>query len=327
MQLDFMVIFSNLLGLFLLIAAGVLAVRCRLVPPEASPYFSALLLKITLPCTIFVSLVTREYDPTFLRDSLIMLVITLITFPAIQFLTAQAGKLLRVPKGKSGMWNFASTYSNNGFMGFPVVLALFGPEGLALAVIFGIGFNVYVYSIGAMAVASDAAYTSGASDAGTSSAGAAGAGGPSIKKILFTGVNAATLLSLLFYFGRIPLPQVAVMPLTYLSNITTPLSMFITGMALGQSKGSTLFSDRDAWTATAMRLLVCPLLLKLVLSPLPFPNPLIVPIVVVTMAMPTPGVTTVLAESYHGNMDMAAKVSFLSNLLALVTIPLICLTL
>ena len=150
---------------------------------------------------------------------------------------------------------------------------------------------------------------------------------PSLKKILFTGVNAATLLSLLFYFGQIPLPKVAVMPLTYLSNITTPLSMFITGMALGLSKGSALLSDRDAWTATAMRLLVCPLLAKLVLTPFPFPNPLILPIVVVTMAMPTPGVTTVLAEAYHGNMDMAAKVSFISNLFALVTIPLICLLL
>ena len=312
MHLDFMVVFSNLFGLFLLIAAGAFGVRMKLIKPEASQHFTALLLKITLPCTIFISLVTREYDPSFLRDSLIMLALSLITYPSLQLISTAVCRLLKIPAGKRGLWTFASTYSNNGFMGYPVCLALFGPEGLALAVIFGIGFNVYVYSIGAMAVASDAGVA---------------ADRPSLKKILFTGVNAATLLSLLFYFGQIPLPKVAVMPLTYLSNITTPLSMFITGMALGLSRGNTLLSDRDAWTATVMRLLVCPLLAKLVLTPFPFPNPLILPIVVVTMAMPTPGVTTVLAEAYHGNMDMAAKVSFISNLFALVTIPLICLLL
>ncbi|MBQ7535823.1 MAG: AEC family transporter [Stomatobaculum sp.] len=312
MQLDFMVVFSNLAGLFLLIAAGAAAVRFRLVQPEASVHFSALLIKITLPCTIFVSLVTREYDPSFLRDSMIMLTVSMLSFPLSQLLWGNAAKLLKIPSGKRGIWTFASTYSNNGFMGFPVTLALFGPAGLALAVIFGIGFNVYVYSIGAMAIASDAGVT---------------ADRPSLKKILCTGVNASILLSLLFYFGRMPLPQIALMPLTYLSNITTPLSMFITGMALGNSKGRELLSDKDAWSCTAVRLLASPLLMLFLLRLIPFPNPLIVPVVVVTMAMPTPGVTAVLAQTYSGNLDMAAKVSFLSNLLALVTIPLICLLL
>ena len=211
MHLDFMVVFSNLFGLFLLIAAGAFGVRMKLIKPEASQHFTALLLKITLPCTIFISLVTREYDPSFLRDSLIMLALSLITYPSLQLISTAVCRLLKIPAGKRGLWTFASTYSNNGFMGYPVCLALFGPEGLALAVIFGIGFNVYVYSIGAMAVASDAGVA---------------ADRPSLKKILFTGVNAATLLSLLFYFGQIPLPKVAVMPLTYLQHHDAPLHVY-----------------------------------------------------------------------------------------------------
>ena len=336
MHLDFMVVFSNLLGLFLLIGAGFLAARLRILPKEASPYFSTLLLKITLPCTIFISLATKEYDPSFIKDSLLTLGIGLIAFPAMQLLGSAGARLLRVPEGKRGIWAYGCAYPNTGFMGFPICLALFGAEGLALAVIYNITFNIYVYSIGAMAIAGDgagdAAHTAGDAAGAVSASGSAGgrvarAGRPSLKKVLFTGINFSVLLSLIFYFGRIPVPGPAVIPLTHLSNITTPLSMLITGIAIGQNRGAELFSDRDAWTASAARLLVCPLLLFAVLSHLPIQNRMIVSVVSVIMGMPVPGVTTVLAETYHGNLSMAAKLSLLTNLLSMVTIPLICMLL
>ena len=331
-----MVVFSNLLGLFLLIGAGFLAARLRILPKEASPYFSTLLLKITLPCTIFISLATKEYDPSFIKDSLLTLGIGLAAFPAMQLLGSAGARLLRVPEGKRGIWAYGCAYPNTGFMGFPICLALFGAEGLALAVIYNITFNIYVYSIGAMAIAGDgagdAAHTAGDAAGAVSASGSAGgrvarAGRPSLKKVLFTGINFSVLLSLIFYFGRIPVPGPAVIPLTHLSNITTPLSMLITGIAIGQNRGAELFSDRDAWTASAARLLVCPLLLFAVLSHLPIQNRMIVSVISVIMGMPVPGVTTVLAETYHGNLSMAAKLSLLTNLLSMVTIPLICMLL
>ena len=332
MHLDFMVVFSNLLGLFLLIGAGILAARLRILPKEASPYFSTLLLKITLPCTIFISLATKEYDPSFIKDSLLTLGIGLIAFPAMQLLGSAGARLLRVPEGKRGIWAYCCAYPNTGFMGFPICLALFGAEGLALAVIYNITFNIYVYSIGAMAIAGDGAGDAGDAAGAASASGSAGgqgapAGRPSLKKVLFTGINFSVLLSLIFYFGRIPVPGPAVIPLTHLSNITTPLSMLITGIAIGQSRGAELFSDRDAWTASAARLLICPLLRFAVLSHLPIRNRMIVSVVSVIMGMPVPGVTTVLAETYHGNLSMAAKLSLLTNLLSMVTIPLICMLL
>ena len=336
MHLDFMVVFSNLLGLFLLIGAGFLAARLRILPKEASPYFSTLLLKITLPCTIFISLATKEYDPAFIKDSLLTLGIGLIAFPAMQLLGSAGARLLRVPEGKRGIWAYGCAYPNTGFMGFPICLALFGAEGLALAVIYNITFNIYVYSIGAMAIAGDGAGdAAGAADdaaGAVSASGSAGrkgsrAGRPSLKKVLFTGINFSVLLSLIFYFGRIPVPGPAVIPMTHLSNITTPLSMLITGIAIGQNRGAELFSDRDAWTASAARLLVCPLLIFAVLSHLPIQNRMIVSVISVIMGMPVPGVTTVLAETYHGNLSMAAKLSLLTNLLSMLTIPLICMLL
>ena len=312
MHLDFMVVFSSLMGLFVLIAAGVLIVRLDLVPPEASPYFSALLIKVAVPCTIFISLASREYDPSFVRDSILTVVTGMVVFPAVHYLGRFLGRLLRIPKGKRGVWSFSCAYPNAGFMGFPVCLALFGAEGLALSVIYNIAFNIFVYSIGAMEIAEDAG---------------AEAERPGLRKMFFNGINLSIVLSLIFYFCRIPVPEVAAAPITHLSNITTPLSMLITGMAIGRGRALDLITDRDAWTASAIRLLGCPLLLLAVLSLLPYPNRMVVLVTVVIMGMPVPGVTTVLAETYHGNVDLAAKISFLTNLLCMVTIPVICMLL
>ncbi len=73
MNLDFFVVMANLISLFVLVAVGYLAVRMGVLKPEASAIFSAFLLKITLPCTIFISLVQKDYDPAFVHDSMLII--------------------------------------------------------------------------------------------------------------------------------------------------------------------------------------------------------------------------------------------------------------
>ena len=63
MQLDIGMVFSSLIGLFLLMGVGWVSVKTKIVPPAASAPMSSLLLKVTLPCTIFSSLATREFEP------------------------------------------------------------------------------------------------------------------------------------------------------------------------------------------------------------------------------------------------------------------------
>ena len=72
----------------------------------------------------------------------IIIVIGLVLFPLYAALSWGISKVLKVPAGRRGIWSFGATFCNNGFMGFPVALALFGEEGLALAVMFGVPFNL-----------------------------------------------------------------------------------------------------------------------------------------------------------------------------------------
>lgn len=311
MSLDFFMVMSNLISLFALIAVGYIAIRSGVLTQNASSYFSALLMKITLPCTIFISLVQKEYDPAFIHDSITIIIAGLIAFPFMMYLARYIAILLGVDKSYRGVWAFSCAFTNSGFMGFPICLALFGAEGLALSVMLNIAFNMTVYTVGAFEISRDNPNHN--------------AERISMKSIIFSNINFTTVLSLIFYFGRIPLPKMIASPISYLSGITTPLSMIIIGMALARESGRELFTNKDAWLSTFIRLIVYPMALCLLLRFVPLgSNPLIGAVLVIVIAMPGASVTAVLCEMYHGNIDFAAKVMFLQNLLCIFSIPLVC---
>ena len=52
-----------------------------------------------------------------------------------------------------------------------------------------------------------------------------------------------------------------------------------------------------------MRVFLVLFLLRLI----PYRNPLALPVITVTMAMPVAGAAAFLSEIYHGNMNMTAK--------------------
>lgn len=304
------VLLTNLVGLFLLLGAGFLSVRVKLVPAEATGHFTALLMKVTLPATIFTAML-RPFDAAFLKDSVVIFLLGFCLFLASALIALPAARLFRVPQGGRGMWMMCCTFCNNGFMGYPVILALFGEDALALAAMMGIAFNLLVYTLGAKQILLDA-------PAGQEMS-------LSWRKLLCTGVNGATLLGLVFFCLQLEVPSAVLTPIQNLANVTTPLSMFLIGMTLAKGSIGEAFRDRSAFSACFMRLLVMPVLTWAVLKVLPLGSSMIANVVLITMAMPAPAASTVQAEQYGCNATLSARIVFLSSLLCIVTIPLVAL--
>ena len=306
-------VFLNLMELFLLIGVGCGAVRLNLLPASASKLFTALLMNITLPATIFTSL-ARPYDPAFFSSGVLIAALGTgfyLLYGAVCLLLV---RIFRIPAGRQGVWVLGCVFSNNGYMGFPIALALFGEEGLVLAVLLGIPFNLLSYTSGARLVSMDRAAAGGAPPL-------------SWRALLLTVVNGSTLLGLLFFAAQWPVPAVLSAPLTYLSNVTTPLSMLIIGMSLSGGDLLTPLRDWSVLSGCGVRLLLLPLLTLGLVKLLPLDAPLVVGVLVVIRAMPSAALTSLLAEAYGGDTEFAAQLVFLSSLLCLVTIPLISLLL
>jgi len=302
------VLMNNLVGLFLLLGAGFVSAKLKFVSDAATGHFTALLMKVTLPATLFTALL-RPFDPTFLRDGVVIFLVGLGLFLGFALLCVPASRFFRVKEGGRGMWMICCTFCNNGFMGYPVILALFGEDGLALAAMMGISFNLLVYTLGAKQVLLDAEPGKNVD--------------LSWKKLIFTGVNGATALGLVFFCLQLEVPAAILTPLQHLANITTPLSMFLIGMTLARGSLRAAFQERDVFSACFMRLLALPVLSWAVLKLLPVGNPLISWVALITMAMPAPAISGVLAEQYGCNTRLSAQIVFLSSLLCIVTIPLV----
>lgn len=307
MLLNMNEILSTLVGLFLIIGLGYLAVKRNILNKNATPFLSTLLMKIALPCTVFISM-QRSFDPNFLKDGMIILVLGFaisLSFSAIAMLMS---KLLKVKQGNRGAWMLSCAYCNGGFMGFPIALAFFGEEGLSLAAILNIPFVVLIYTVGIKLVCTDSASEDKAKT--------------SLIKIIFSVVNIATMLGLLFYIAQISVPSVLLTPIEHLSNITTPLSMLIVGMTLAASNATSLFSNFEVLTSSAMRLIILPALVFALMLVLPIENPVIPSLLVTIYALPTAAIAPAMSAEYGGNQDLAAKITFLTSLLSVLTIPL-----
>jgi hypothetical protein len=303
------ILLSNLVGLFLLMAVGALLVRFRILPVTLSTQLSRLLMSVVAPALIVHSLI-RPFSMDFLRDSAVIFAVGMAVYAVGIAVCLLLARVFQVPQGRRGTWAICAIFPNNGFMGFPIIQAILGEEALALAVIMGIPFNILVYTVGVRTVLSDRA---------------AGEGGPSVslKSILLAPVNVATVLGLAIFLLQIPVPTVIEAPLGYLGDMATPLSMLIIGMELTKSSVGQVIRNRWALTAAATKLVIVPLLTWALLLALPLSNPLIAPVVLLTMAMPAAAIVSAITGQYEVNVDLAVEVTFLSDLLCMVTLPLV----
>ena len=117
--------------LLLLIFAGFACVKTGAVKIEAKKAFSDLLLYLIVPAMVINSYLT-EFDPKVLQNllqSFALSTVLLLLGLVITFLLT-----LRIDKEKNTpILRFACIFSNAAYMGFPLIQALFGAEGLLYA--------------------------------------------------------------------------------------------------------------------------------------------------------------------------------------------------
>ena len=300
------IVVNNLVVIFLMIAVGFAAGRAKIVGTRAQGDFTAFLMNVALPCTIFGSMI-RAFDGTLIRDSVIIFAMGIVLFGGFMLINRRAAALFRVRGERRGVWAISTAMCNIGFMGFPLVRALYGDDGLFLASIMNLAYNCVAWSLGAKIMAE-----------GTGE-------GDSVnwKKILCTNTNYSVVLGLICFVTQLPVPGTITTVVTHFGNITTPLSMFLIGLSLSGGRLSETFTDRDVISISAVRLIVVPLIVIAGLHVLPLPQgSSLRGVVGLIMAMPCPSLGMMLAQQYGKDVQLASRAIFLSSLCCIATIPL-----
>ena len=126
----FSVISGQTLTMFLMIVLGYGIFRAGLVDHAGNKAISDILLLVVTPCMILQNFSTSPYDPARVRSFLLAIA---LGFAAHFVMILISRIFLRGDSGKNadlGIERYLAVYSNCGFMGIPIVSAVFGGDAL-----------------------------------------------------------------------------------------------------------------------------------------------------------------------------------------------------
>lgn len=198
---------------------------------------------------------------------------------------------------------FACIFSNAAYMGFPLIQALFGAEGLLYASAYVTLFNILLWTVG-YAMVSGKVRT-----------------GEVLHSILTTPVLWSVLLGLTLYLFRVNVPELIRQPLQLVGNMNTPLSMIITGMLIAGSKPEKLLGNREIYRIILIRMLFIPLVSFLLFRLLSVQG-MVAEVVLLLEACPCAAITSVFAVQFGYDEDLAACSVVITTFISIVVLPL-----
>ena len=304
--MDITVVINQMIILFLLMAVGYIIARVGVVGSVFKDNLSTFIINVTMPLMI-ISAVTSSTVQGNAEDVLTVFILSIVTYLVLPVLAFVLNKILSVPKEDRNLYTYMTIFSNIAFMGFPVILSIFGEGAIFYAAIFNLMFNFMNFSLGIALMTED---NSGHFD---------------IKNFLKPGIFASVLAVILF-FTKITLPAPIVDTMKNLGDTTSPLAMIVIGMSLSQIPLRSVFTEIRLYPYTILKQIIIPYLSWLLLRNL-ITSDLILGITVIVIAMPVGTSAVLFSTEYHGNTILATKTVFITTLASLITIPLIVYTL
>ena len=285
--------------LFILIMSGFVCVKTKAVKIEGKKAFSDLLLYLVVPAMIIHSYIMdfNEEILTNLVRSLVLSTILMIIGIVVTLVIT-----MKVTSKDLPILRFACMFSNAAYMGFPLIQALFGSEGLLYASVYVTIFNILLWTVGYAMVSRKV----NAKEV--------------LHTILTTPVIISVVIGLIIYLCRIPVPSVIEQLLNIIGNMNTPLSMFITGMLIASGDVRSMLKNREIMMVIAIRMFLIPAISFAVFALLGVKG-MVPEVVLLLQACPSAAITSVFAVQFEYNEETAAGSVVLTTLLSIITLP------
>lgn len=301
--MQFSVVINQILTLFLMIFVGYIIDRKGIINEKINQGLSELLVDVTLPALIISSMMLKINSKLITNIKIISLLPIIIYFCIIIFVTFFT-KSLSISNQRKTAFKFLLVFSNVGYMGYPVLNAIYPEYGIFYGVIANISYNILMWTYGVYIFVKDKSIEEQLQ----------------LKQVLNNGVIATGIGFILLITGyQLPLPIAGA--LESIGNMTFPLSMLILGSSLTNIKFKRIFSNKYVYLLSGLRLLLIPSLIFLTLKQFGLPT-IINNVIIVLFAMPAAANSVIFAEKFDGDREFASQGVFLTTLLSLFTIPL-----
>lgn len=301
--MDIMVVINQMVMLFLIIGLGYYLNKIRILDKELNQRLTQIILDVTTPALILSSVMIGEISRDFNEVMLVVFtaIILFVFLPIVSFLLV---KIMRIPVKQQGLYMFMTMFSNIGFMGFPVMKAIFGDGAIFYTAIFNMFFNVLVFTLGILMMN----YKNENKIK------------MELKQVLSPGII-ASIVAVLIYIFNINVPTVFAQTCSMVGNVTTPVAMLLIGSTLANMKIKNVFNDFRVYPYTFIRQFILPGLSFPVLRAA-ITNKEILGITLIMIAMPVANSSVLFATKYNQDEELAAKNVFITTLVSVISIPM-----
>ena len=291
--------FRKMIVMFIILVVGIIAYKTKIVTKEGNSTLSDLLLLIVNPVVIFMS-----FQMEFTHELFIKLWIS-IGFAVICHIIAIAVSYIAIGKKVKDfeIERVSAIYSNCGFIGIPIISALFGQEGVFYLAAYIAVFNILLWTQGYMLMT-----------------------GEKDKKVILKGIFSpcviAAVLGIICFCFKISVFKEADEAFNHISNMNTPLAMLVAGVTIAQSDVINALKNIRLYYVCLLKLIIIPVVCAFVLKLFGADN-VVTMTSIVEIACPVGASCTMFAIRYDKNAVYASELYVISTLFSAVSLPLV----
>lgn len=301
--MDIMVVFQTMLKLFLLLILGFVLFKCHIFDEYTNKKISALIVNVASPMLIISSIAGVEGS----NKSIVFLMIGagILMYIGFIILGKIINRIFPFPKKDWPVYECMVVFANTGFMGYPVLLDVFGQEAVFYASLIHMAFNffVYTYAIMCLTKGDDSEFKL------------------NFKQLLTPGII-LIFVGIFIYLFDIQLPSVLMDTINSVGSLTAPLSMMMIGSSLAVYPIKDSFTDWRSYVFAFVRLMIVPFV-TMIMCRLLHIDAYYVNITIITNAMPVGSMVLMLATQYNANVKIVTRNIVVSTLLSVITIPIV----
>ena len=293
-------VINNVAILLLFAFIGWLLCKGKILTKENAKTLSVLEVWLFLPCKMFKSF-SSNFTLDYVSQKYMLFIISTAVLAVLVFLM-----WLIVPKfirdnDERRICRYSLVVANYGYMGYALAESLYGEAVLIDMMLFAIPVSLYIYTEGYRMLT--------------------GMEKLSLKRLI-NPVVMAIIPGMIFGLAQFRLPGVLMSVINNASACMSPVSMLLAGMLISSFDLKELICDKRVYIISALRLLILPFIICLILSK--FCSSELVLAAMLVYSMPC-GMNTIIFQNIVGNNSkIGVSLPFVSTLFSLITIPVMC---
>lgn len=322
-MIDIQSLFEQVAVLVLMILPGFLLSKFHLSTDGLGKGLSNIILYAAQPALIIAGFVSVDFDMAILKRMGAVFLLAILA--QLLFFLLASLVFHKAETRKKQVLIFSTVFTNAGYMGIPLLCALFEdvyPEVAIYASVYVTAFNVLVWSLGAYLYTGEKKYIS-------------------VKKMILNPATISTLVGLaIFLLTLFPaIRDSFIIPVVRedgivnslmqgLKGLVAPLAMLLIGLRLSEVDWKNAFKDKYLYINMLLSLFLTPLaifgILKLLEVCHIYQDALTTSVLLISAAAPAATATSMFAEKFDGDSPYASVIVSLSSILCVISMPIVC---